>query len=1003
MSSSSPKRHSRSENFNALHRVGLRGFASLLGSRRAKRSTKRLPSMEALEVRVNPSNYSVTGLGYTGSGTLSDAIHQAIASHDSSAYISFSGIAPNSTIQLGATTLDTTPLDSFGFYNVTTIYGPTAYAVTGSGVEITIDGSSAPGLTIDGGNAVRLFLVRAGNTLNLKNLTLSDGYARGANGGSGAYNGGNANSYATPWQDTGGSGGGGGAGLGGGVFVDGGIFSAEGCTFTNNAARGGNSGGQTTVYDSRFIPYSGNGGGLFSDSGGEGFGLGGDAGTPSTRASSARLYGRPGTNGGFGGGGGGGGGASTGLLGLLVYHTGHGGDGGFGGGGGGSGMSLLDDAGNGTGHYGAGGFGGGKGGGGGGGAGFGGGIFSNQGVITLTNDTFYGNSATGGESIGGYSYDHGKGYGGAVFMRNGTLRAVYNTFNGNVANDGGTGLYAVGDSTDGGNHSSPSIGFTIATLINNIFVGNSHSTDAPGQAPSTVADVLWGTYGTGANIPLFETSHNNLVGLTPDYLSGGLVPSAVVSSANPLLAPLSFNGGPTRTMSVTPNTPADGAGEGNVELGGFSLDITTDQRGNTRPTYSTLGSYQVPPTVTFGSSGLDLGPAVSGTPGQPVFFSVAGTNLFGTFTLTAPDGVELSTDGYNWSNAFTFSPTNGLVTGLVIQARLNGSTDVGTLNDVIRATGPGLAEQDLPVTALVRVGTYVTSAQASIPVTGSDVFTFTRSGGDLTSPWTTSFPLDISTTVPAGYTLTGGNVVVNGNAVILTFPAGVSSVDVTFTPAPNPLGIAENAHGFAILSDSGITSVIVQANGLFVTNNLEFDGVDGTLRQAVYNAMSMTSPATITFATSLAGQTILLQGVDYHTGNAYGSVALAVVGGTNLTIDGSNAPGLVFDGLNQQRLFAVTPGSSLTLKNLTLQNGRAQGLAGNFGLSGGGGGGGGAGLGGAVFNDAGSFTAVGCTFTNNSAQGGQGGVPNTSGPFGGIGGSGGSLGLGAPGAGLGGT
>jgi hypothetical protein len=81
------------------------------------------------------------------------------------------------------------------------------------------------------------------------------------------------------------------------------------------------------------------------------------------------------------------------------------------------------------------------------------------------------------------------------------------------------------------------------------------------------------------------------------------------------------------------------------------------------------------------------------------------------------------------------------------------------------------------------------------------------------------------------------------------------------------------------------------------------------------------------------------------------------------------------------RLFQVTAGGSLTLENLTLSNGLAQGGAG------GGGGGGAAGLGGAVYNQ-GTLSVLGCTLTGNQAVGGV----NTEGT-----GFGGGGGLGGPG------
>ena len=82
----------------------------------------------------------------------------------------------------------------------------------------------------------------------------------------------------------------------------------------------------------------------------------------------------------------------------------------------------------------------------------------------------------------------------------------------------------------------------------------------------------------------------------------------------------------------------------------------------------------------------------------------------------------------------------------------------------------------------------------------------------------------------------------------------------------------------------------------------------------------------------------------------------------------------MFSGDGELRPFAVTSTGSLTLENVTVSGGLAQGGAGGAqsGGHGGGGGGGGAGLGGAVYDDGGLFTADGVTFVNNSAQGRSG-------------------------------
>ena len=172
---------------------------------------------------VNPVNpittFTVTNINYSGTGSLGAAIAAAVAENDTEAMImiTFSGVAADSTIELNSSDLNTTASNQFG---------PTAFFIDGnSGTNITINGSGAPGLVIDGGSAVRLFAVASGNALTLENLTLEHGNATGAAGAAGAVSG---------------------TGAGGGVYVsDGGTFTALDCTFTNNNAQGG-TGADTT-------------------------------------------------------------------------------------------------------------------------------------------------------------------------------------------------------------------------------------------------------------------------------------------------------------------------------------------------------------------------------------------------------------------------------------------------------------------------------------------------------------------------------------------------------------------------------------------------------------------------------------------------------------------------------------------------------------------------------------------------------------------------------------
>ena len=208
--------------------------------------------------------------------------------------------------------------------------GPSAFAI---GANLTIDGLTGnSGVTIARdvnpadypNNQVlnfRLFDVFPSANLTLNNLTLSGGFALGANGGSGSYDSG---------------GGGGAAGLGGAVFNQGTLTLID-STVVGNQARGGSG-----VFDSpAFSTGIGGGGGGFNGNGEDGWdvlgkqlsivGLGGDpnGGVGGTGLDDSTGQSGPGA---WGGGGGGG-------SGIIVTPTvTSGGNGGFGGGAGGNGV-----------------------------------------------------------------------------------------------------------------------------------------------------------------------------------------------------------------------------------------------------------------------------------------------------------------------------------------------------------------------------------------------------------------------------------------------------------------------------------------------------------------------------------------------------------------------------------------------------------------------------------------------------------------------------------------
>ncbi|HMJ04849.1 MAG TPA: choice-of-anchor Q domain-containing protein, partial [Chthoniobacterales bacterium] len=411
---------------------------------------------------------TVTNTNDSGAGSLREAITLA-NDQGGTQTIGFAPALAGQAIALGA--VSSTP------------FGPSALLVTGdviidggtSGVTITRDAAAQP-------TRLRLFFVANTGRLTLKNLNITGGLTRGANGVDG------------------GGGGGGEAGLGGAVFNQG-TLAISGCTFFGNSALGGAGGAGGGNL------HGGKGGGALGGAGGEEGGTGG--------------------NGGSGGGGGGGGNAP-----CSFCDAGDGGFGGFGAGGGGGGNGYYD-----AGEGGSAGFGGGRGsygrnfggisGGGGGGGGLGGAVFNDGGGVTVVNSTFTGNAAQGGARGANPNLgEDGQGLGGALFSRNGTLDVSESTMSSNTANQG-RGIYVVGDAA------------AVTAHIQNTIIGESDtnasdfvafSINGGTSTTSGIGNLIRTAFGFGGTV---ASSADPLLG--PLQNNGGPTPTMVLLAGSPAI------------------------------------------------------------------------------------------------------------------------------------------------------------------------------------------------------------------------------------------------------------------------------------------------------------------------------------------------------------------------------------------------------------------------------------------------------------------------------------
>ena len=776
-------------------------------------------------------------------------------------------------------------------------FGPSALLV--SNETVTIDGGTN-GIVISQGigtnsptGGMRLFYVSSSGNLTLKSLTLSGGLAQG--GGSPA-------------------GGGGAAGLGG-AAVNAGVLQVVQCTLTANQAQGG--AGGTNVGLANF----GGGGGL--------------GGMTSTNGSGGLPNGGTGNASGGVGGFGGGGGGNASAAGAGGFGGGGGlGDifgavGGFGGGGGGGGVTGA-----------SGGFGGGAGGNdsykSGGGAGLGGALFNYGGVLLITNSTFAANAAQGGS---GFKY--GSGFGGAIFNLNGSVNVLNATIASNTASADGGGIYSVGDNgiaTQNGPPLPPNA--ASITLNNTILFG---STDGLGDFISDYFERQNNSGNGGGSGSVTSSGDNNLIGINGD----GDFTGNYIDGLNPLLGPLTNNGGPTPTMVLLPGSPAKSFGNSTAAAG-----LTTDQRG--------LGYLRVV------NGAVDLGAYEDQT--SPPQITSATNTIFGigsagnfTFTISGTPAPGINAAGL-LPNGVTF---NG--------SQLTGTPAAGTAGYyplVITATN-GLSPNATQYFTL-----FVSEASSLVVTTTNDVVN----------------PYDGQTSLREALAYAQ----ILGGTPTITFTNTLAGQTILLT------SIGDGTFGPSALLVTNVVMIDGGTNGIVLSQNVGTNSPTGGMRLFYITSTGNLTMKNLTVSGGLAqgGSTLGVSGAGAGLGGAVvnagvldlvqctltGNQAIGGNSGGGVSSSGGGLGGIVSGGgFGSGGSYEITGGNG----GFGAGGGAGAAAAGRGGFGGGGGGGlppglggfaggsgysfsggTGAGLGGAVFNYGGTVLVTNSTLAGNLARAG---------------------------------
>ncbi|MDX2039413.1 MAG: choice-of-anchor Q domain-containing protein [Isosphaeraceae bacterium] len=444
----------------------------------------------------------------------------------------------------------------------------------------------------------------------------------------------------------------------------------------------------------------------------------------------------------------------------------------------------------------------------------GGGGLYNRGILEMTDSTVSGNTANG-------YY----GYGGGLNNR-GTLTITSSTVSGNTAN----GYSSIG----GGLFNRGSVTITGSTVARN---GGSGVQNSGGGQVTLANSILAGNNGD------YRGGTPNLPGA--NLVADGSLTGANVINVDPLLGPLTDNGGPTLTHALLPGSPA-------IDAADPAFATATDQRGVARPQGLgfDIGAFELESDLTVTSIAVYTDDA-----------TVAG-GLTAQFTATATlsDGSTLDVTRFaTWAST---DPAIATISGAGLASALAQGTTVITAS-IQGVTSSGVT---LNVTPAELVSISVSPGNPAIDQGTTQQFTATGSytdgsTADLTGmvAWASATPS--VATIDAFGLATGVGV---GSSVITASLGGVESDDALLTVlpllqsimvSPGDLSLAKGSTqqltatgGYSDGSTADLTSLVIWASSTTSTATIDGAGLAATLAEGstiiTASLGGLTSPGT---------------------------------------------------------------------------------------------------------------------------------------------------------------
>jgi N-acetylneuraminic acid mutarotase len=212
----------------------------------------------------------------------------------------------------------------------------------------------------------------------------------------------------------------------------------------------------------------------------------------------------------------------------------------------------------------------------------GGGIWNDGGgALTILNSTISGN-----QTVAGFTTP---GAGGGILSSGNSLTIVNSTISGNKTGDATSGFKPDGGGIDVGAGATTLINCTVTNNQSGLtgrgggITADPTGTQVVNLQNTLVANNTGGPANSSPDLLGSFVSHDyNLIGNTSGMTFTGPT-THNVTNVNPLLGPLSLNGGPTMTHALLTGSPAINAGSNALAVDQSGVALTTDQRGSGFP------------------------------------------------------------------------------------------------------------------------------------------------------------------------------------------------------------------------------------------------------------------------------------------------------------------------------------------------------------------------------------------------------------------------------------